>query len=339
MSTIRDVAKLANVSAATVSRVLNQDSTYKITEETKQRVYRAVEELDYKFQSRSIRPRESDAAKDPALVKIGCIMSVTRRKYSDPYFMAILSGAEEQLSSKGYSISFIRAVNELNDKNLLQSTFAEDVTGLLLMETLNSDIYQYIRDRVPHIVGIDTSRNDIDNVGYDHHQVALDGTQYLIGRGHEKIGFIGGSGELGRLILSRRFQGYVLAMYAAGLEVNPEWVIDCEWDEEICAAKVSELCRKGDLPTAFFVASDLMAIAAINALAENGVSVPGDVAVIGMSDIEIARFTTPALTTYRVPKEEIGALAARLLIERINGSTVLPQKVTLPSELILRGSV
>ena len=82
-----------------------------------------------------------------------------------------------------------------------------------------------------------------------------------------------------------------------------------------------------------------MAIAAINALAENGVSVPGDVAVIGMSDIEIARFTTPALTTYRVPKEEIGALAARLLIERINGSTVLPQKVTLPSELILRGSV
>ena len=339
MSTIRDVAKLANVSAATVSRVLNQDSTYKITEETKQRVYRAVEELDYKFQSRSSRQKENDTAQDPALVKIGCIMSVTKRKYSDPYFMAILSGAEEQLSSRGYSVSFIRAGSELTDKNLLQTTFAEDVTGLLLMETLNSDIYQYIHERVPHIVGIDTGRSDIDNVGYDHHQVALDGTHHLIGLGHRKIGFIGGSGESGRLILSRRFQGYGLAMHTEELTVNPDWVIDCEWDEEVCSAKVSELCRKGNLPTAFFVASDLMAIAAINALTKNGVSVPEDVAVIGMSDIDIARFTTPPLTTFRVPKEEIGALAARLLIERINGSTLLPQKVTLPSELILRGSV
>ena len=337
MSTIRDVAQMANVSAATVSRILNNDSTYKITEETRQRVLDAVETLGYQFRSRSRRPQEQ-APLNPALVKIGCIMSVTKRKYNDPYFMAILSGAEEQLQSKGYSVSFIRAGAELNDRDLLSYTFDQDVEGLILMESLDDEIYQYIRQRVPNIVGIDTGRSDIDNVGYDHQLVALEGTEYLIGQGHRKIGYIGGSGESKRLMLSKRYQGYMLAMRCAGLEVDPNWVIDCEWDEEVCAAKIDKLCDSGDLPTAFFVASDLMAIAAISALEDNGFSVPRDVAVVGMSDIEMARFTSPPLTTFRVPKEEIGLVAANLLIERIGGSALLPQRITLPSQLIPRGS-
>ena len=337
MSTIRDVAKLANVSTATVSRILNQDVRYKITDETRARVLAAVKELDYKFQSRTVR-KNSPEQQDPACIKIGCILSVTKKKFNDPYFMTILSSAEEQLRSKGYSISFIRTGSELNERNLLVSTFDDDITGLLLMETLNEEIYNYIRSRVPHIVGIDTRRDDIDNVAYNHHQVAAQATEYLISQGHTKIGYIGGSGESRNILYSQRYQGYFLAMQSAGLPINPDWVIDCEWDEETCVEKVTRLCSHGDLPTAFFVGSDLMAIAAMSALANQKIEIPRQVAIVGMSDIETARYANPPLTTFHVPKEQIGVIAANLLIDRINGSSLLPQKVTLPSRFIKRNS-
>ena len=337
MSTIRDVAKLANVSTATVSRILNQDPRYKITEETRARVLSAVKQLDYKFQSRT-PGRKTAARQDPACVKIGCILSVTKKKFSDPYFMTILASAEEQLRANGYSISFIRTGIELNERSLLVSTFEEDVTALILMETLDQTIYDYIRSRVPYIVGVDTRMEDIDNVAYNHHQVAICGTEYLISLGHTKIGYIGGSSESETILESFRYQGFTIAMQSAGLPVDPDWVINCEWDEELCAEKIHELCQTGRLPTAFFVGSDLMAIATMNALADHHISVPGQIAIVGMSDIEMARFTTPALTTLQVPKEQLGIIAANLLIERINGSTLLPRKVILPSTLIRRDS-
>lgn len=338
MSTIRDVAKRANVSTATVSRILNHDTRYKITDETKARVLSAVKELDYHFQSRTASRRQVPEQQDPACVKIGCILSVTKKKFNDPYFMTILSSAEEQLRSKGYSISFIRTGRELIDRNLLLSTFESDVTGLLLMDTLDQEIYDYIRSRVPYIVGVDTRMEDIDNVAYNHHQVAIHGTEHLISLGHTKIGYIGGSSESETILESFRYQGFTIAMQSAGLPVNPDWVINCEWDEELCAAKIHELCQSGDLPTAFFVGSDLMAIATMNALADHQISVPGQISVVGMSDIEMARFTTPALTTLQVPMEQLGIIAANLLIDRINGSALLPQKVILPSRLIVRNS-
>jgi len=337
MSTIRDVARMANVSTATVSRILNHDPRYKVTEETKNRVLAAVSALDYKLRPRAAHSRPG-AAQDPAHAKIGCILSITKGKYNDPYFMSVLSGAEEQLKSKGYSISFIRTVTELNDRKRLATAFDEDVSGLILMESLDSDTYEFIRSKVPHIVGIDTKRTDIDNVAYDHHDVGMQATQHLIRLGHTKIGYIGGSGESAQIVSSRRYQGYSLAMQAAGLPINPDWVIDCEWDEALCAKKLQELCSRDNLPTAFFAASDLMAISALSAFEECRVDVPGKVAVIGMSDIEIARFTVPPLTTLRVPKEELGMVAANLLAERLSGSTLPPQKVTLPSKLIKRGT-
>ena len=112
MSTIRDVAKLANVSTATVSRILNNDSKYKMTEETKKRVLDAVAALQYEIQPK-ISKKNSSASNNH--IKIGCILSVTKKKYNDPYFMAILSGVEKQLHSKGYEISFIKTGPELEE--------------------------------------------------------------------------------------------------------------------------------------------------------------------------------------------------------------------------------
>jgi len=339
LSTIRDVANLAKVSIATVSRVLNNDTQYKMTDETRARVWKAVTDLNYTVKSpANSSSGDNKAHSGNALVKIGCVLSVTKNKYNDPYFMSILSGVEEQLQSNGYELTFIKTGAELEDKKALYSAFSNPVSGLILMESLNSEIYQFIRNQVPNIVGIDTWWEDIDNVGYDHYRVASVAVQHLIDKGHKKIGFIGGSGMSGNIKSSQRYRGYYASLHAAGLTVNPDWVIDCAWDENLCMEKVSQLYQKEDSPTAFFVASDLMAMAALSSLYKMGIAVPDKVAVIGLSNIEISKYSNPPLTTIEIPTKEIGMVAVDLLLARINGYQLLPRKVILPTSLVLRNS-
>lgn len=339
MSTIRDVAKLANVSTATVSRVLNNNPTYKMTDETRAKVWKAVTDLNYTASTTSkITAQVKSNFLDKSAIKIGCVLSITEKKYNDPYFMSILYGVESQLHDKGYEISFVKTGPELEDKKNLYNTFSNPITGLILMVPLNDDAYQFIKNQVPFIVGIDTRREDIDNVGYDHYNVANMAVQHLIDKGHTKIGYIGGSGINGNMKESQRYRGYYSTMHTAGLSVNPDWVIDCAWDEDRCIEKVNHLIETNNYPTAFFAASDLMAMAALSSLYNKGISVPDDVAVIGLSNIEVSKYSNPPLTTIDIPTKEIGMAAVDMLLARMNGDTLLPKKVILPNTLIQRSS-
>lgn len=338
MSTIRDVAKLANVSTATVSRVINHDTKYKITDATKNRVLDAIKALDYSVPAKGPRHAAVNPVHPPQF-KVGVVLSVTKKKYNDPYFMSIFSGIEKRLQEKGGVISFIKTGAELRDKANLAAAFQEPVSGMILMETLNGELFDYVSSHVPYIVGIDTLRQDIDNIGYDHYQAAVIATQHLIKEGHTKIGFIGGIDDPHNFMASRRYQGYYIAMKAAGLAVEEKWVLNCDWDEDICAEQVDAICKSGDYPTAFFVSSDLMAIVAINILFKNKLSIPEDVAVIGISDIDIAKYTNPPLTTVHIPTEDIGIVAADMLLARMNGYDLPPQKILLPITMKVRGSV
>lgn len=336
MSTIREVAKYANVSIATVSRVLNNDNKYKMTDETRKRVLDAVKQLNY-VPVTVERKKPSRTGNIPN-IKIGCILRVTKKGYNDPYYMSILAGAEKELRKAGIDLAFIKSAPVLQDKSLLASAFSDPLDGLILMDPLGDNIYQYIKKCVPHIVGIDTLRNDIDDVGYDHYQNGIRATEFLIERGYKEIGFIGGSGESGDIKDSQRYQGYIVAMHKAGLLIHEEWVIDCKWNEDECIEKIDQLCKNNHYPAAFFAASDLMAMAAMKSFYTNGVSVPERVAVIGMSDIEMSQYSNPPLTTFHVPKEEIGKVAANLLLSRIRGYKTLPQKIILPTTLVKRDS-
>lgn len=338
MSTIRDIAKLANVSPATVSRILNNDTKYKMTDETRERVLQAAKQLNYKVNPLSTKNTNNKKNINKDDIKIGCVLSVTRKKYNDPYFMSILSGVESHLNELGYQLSFIKTGIELEDPKILYSTFNESITGLILMESLDTVTYQFIKANVPYIIGIDTSREDIDNVGYDHFKVSNMAVKHLIERGHKKIGYIGGSGVTKDIKSSRRYNGYYATMGAAGLPVNPDWVIDCAWDEDICAQKVGELCDSNNYPTAFFVASDLMAMATLSTLYNKGIVVPDDVAVMGLSNIEVSKYSNPPLSTIEIPTVDIGIVAVDLLIARMNGDKTLPKNVVLPTKLILRSS-
>ena len=336
MANIRDVARLAKVSPATVSRILNDNQVYKTSDETREKVLRAVTELGYQPLARRQVHSGPDA---DARFSVGCLLATTRGKYSDPYYLSILSGIEEELGRLGGSVSLIQTELELENPEVLDRVIHAGLSGLIMMRPLSESLFTRLHSLIPHIVGIDTGHMPIDNIEYDHLRVSKMAVEYLYKKGHRRIGYIGGSVGSAPLKKSRRYRSYLETMADLGLEVRPEWVLNCEWDEQKCVHLVEKVYRETELPTAFYAASDLMAIAALRALYKLGVSVPGQVAVIGMSNIEMSQYANPPLTTIDVPMLEMGITAARVITQRIRGDSSLPKRILLPSTLVERDSV
>ena len=336
MSTIREVAAHAGVSIATVSRVVNNDTTYKMTDETRDRVWKAIVELNYK--APASRRRSVPEEEIPSVRKVGCVMKLRGGKYSDPYYLSLLTGMENYLASHHAKVAFVSTWNELENSEALLSIFSEPLDGLILMSHVGEAIFHYASSKVPHIVGIDTGYREIDNIEYDHAQAAALAVSHLIDLGYREIGYIGGpEGEI-PMTQCRRFHSYRNTLFDHGLRLFDKWIIDCNWNDARCARLIRELCPD-NLPQAFFASSDLMAIAALRSLSEQGISVPNDVGVIGLTNLEMSRYSTPPLTTIEIPTEEMGAAAAKTLLQRIEGESSLPRRILFPTKLIYRDSV
>ena len=336
MANIRDVAKRAGVSPATVSRVLNNNQTYKITNETRENVLRAVTELGYTPLIKKTDRSEREAVDQR--FSIGCLLATTRGKYRDPYYLSLLSGIEDEMEKQGGVVSLIHTEQELEDPEILNRTLEAGLDGLVMMRPLKESLFSQQRERIPHIEGIDTGHMPIDNIEYDHFRVSRMAVEYLYGKGYREIGFIGGGSWNQPMRRSRRYRSYLETMTELGLEIRPEWILDCQWDDRKCMELVEAAAAGPGLPRAIYASSDLMAMAALRALYRLGIRVPDQVAVIGMTDIEMSQYANPPLTTIHVPVEEMGRTCAKVLAERIRGDESLPKRIILPSELVPRDS-
>lgn len=336
MHTIRDVAEKAQVSIATVSRILNNDTTYKITQETKERVWRAVTELNYKARPKT---RKKTTAEEGAFHRIGCVMNLRSSKYTDPYYLSLLSGIELHMQQHGGEVSFVKTRQELETTDSLQRLMSDPVDGLVLMYPVGKRIFDYLYERIPFIVGVDTGYPEIDNIEYDHLHVASMGVTALYERGYRDIGFIGGTDGVTSLESSKRYQGFLQAMRRYQLPVKAEWIQDCGWDDAVCMQQVESMFRTTGLPRAFFVGSDLMAMATLRTLYNLGIRVPDEVAVMGLSNLEMSKYSNPPLSTIDIPSEEMGRTAAKTLLERIAGDMSMKKRIILPSKYVLRDSI
>lgn len=336
MSSIRDVARLAGVSPATVSRILNKQLDYNTPVETREKVLRAITELNYKPLVKDSASIKSGHSKNG--IAIGCLLTATKGKYSDPYYLDILSGIESEIDKLGGTVTFVQTEYNLEDPAVMNRLRDSKLDGLVLMRCLEDEPFERLRTVVPHIVGIDTGHMPIDNVEYDHPRVSKMAVEYLFGRGYREIGFIGSGTGASPMTRSRRYRGYREAMEDLGLEIRPEWVLDCGWDDKLCMKLIEKTYQTSGLPRALYISSDLMAMAGLRELYQLGLRVPDEVAVIGMSNIEMSQYANPPLTTVNVPTFEMGITAARVLMDRIKGDSSLPKRIILPSELVVRDS-
>ncbi|MCR8644905.1 LacI family DNA-binding transcriptional regulator [Paenibacillus sp. N1-5-1-14] len=333
MVTIKDVAKKAEVSSATVSRVLNGDRTLQVAEETRRRIFDAAEQLQYK----KTKSRALKVSDDASTHRIGLVIWGSEQlESSDPYFIFIRQGVVKECAKQGIDVSRVIFLDEL-ESNIPRL----DLDGIIVIGKVHINLVQQMT-QTDHIVSIDYALDDAhDSVVFDLGKATRQALNHLLSLGHQRIGYIGGISYVfmpeGRIhTVDAREKEFETIMREHGL-YDPDYVFVDEWRTEQGYQLMKKALELKLRPTAFLIGSDTMAIAALKAIHELGLRVPQDIAIASFDDIPLASYVTPPLTTVRVLTEEMGMTAVKLLVDRINGRDY-PMHVSIPTELIVRDS-
>nr|WP_239587600.1 substrate-binding domain-containing protein [Bacillus pakistanensis] len=257
-----------------------------------------------------------------------------------PYFSSVYAGISEGLVQADYTLVNIYKEELQNEASLHKAIHESDIEGLILIDNIDDSILQYIMKFLP-VVGVDFNYTDKDMtvIDFDREGAVRTAVNHLIQLGHKEIGFIGG-GIGGSLHDEKRYTGYRHAMEEAKLEIRLQWVFNTEWALKESYNSMNRLLKESrhSLPTAMVCASDMLSIAAMRAVVENGMRIPEDIAFIGVDNIEMSQYSSPPLTTIDIPKYEIGEMAAKVMIDQVEEKITLPIKTIVPYKLIVRES-
>lgn len=343
MSTLKDIAEYVGVSVSTVSRVVNNDTSRHVNEETRKKIWQAVQELGYEPNESARRLVQNKKEQKGPSMQVGCIVYAPSLREHHPYFSPILNGVNKELFDSGYTVAFIHSLEEVRNEAVLHKAIQENrLDGMIIVGMLDASIIDYIVKHVPAVVGIDVT-SDVQSfaiVDYDRLSAIRSAIEHLVSQGHRKIGFVGGDLGLDGGEEEPRFTGYKHAIREAGLELNPNWIVETDWKVDRSYSGMIEMIERqaDDLPTAILAASDIMAISAMRAATEKGLRIPDDIAFVGVDNIEVSEYTSPPLSSIHIPKHEIGSIAAKTLIDYMQGRSQLPVKLLLPHRLVIRES-
>lgn len=331
MANIRDVAKEAEVSITTVSRILSGDASFHVSDATRQRVLQAAEHLGYVYKTASRHKK----------VRLGCILAYTTDKFSDPFFEGILVAAEATCVQEGAAITFKKNYEDLRSPGFLQELREAELDGLLLMERVSGDMYRQLKEIVPHILSVDDTETDFgfDSVGFDHVAANRQVMDCLLDHGYRRIGIISGGSPSIPFSQTLRLMVYRETLHQAGIPYDPALVRDCAWDLELCAAQTRELLSLPEPPDVIFAGSDSLASVVLGTLYSMGLRCPRDVGVIGFNNINLSSHMIPPLTTVDIPVAQIGISAVQRMMDMIRSKRPYPCKILFPTTLIKRESL
>jgi DNA-binding LacI/PurR family transcriptional regulator len=325
---MRDVAALAGVSTATVSRYLKDPES--IRPEARERTRRAVEALDYhpSHVARSLRVR--------ATRTVGLVIP----DIQNPFFTSVVRGIEDVLRGSAYHLVLGNSDDDPKREAVyLQTLRGEGAAGIILVPTsARIATYSALLRRGTPVVTIDRSVRglDTDRVVVANGPGARDAVAHLVTLGHRRVGFIGGPEHVDVARLRRR--GYEQALKRAQLRVEPALVRVADFREAAGHDAMSALLELPSPPSAVFVANNLMTLGALRAIHERSLRIPADVALVSFDDMPWAASLQPPLTAVAQPTYELGATAARLLLDRMREPDLPRRRVVLPAELIVRAS-
>ena len=326
--TIVDVAREANVSYSTVSRVLNHYPH--VRSEKRERVVAAMERLGFVANpvARSL------AGGQTQMVGLVVIDLMTE------YVAQILLGIDDELVSFHYDLTvYTTHYRRAKETNYIHSLTQGLVDGLLLILPLDPGAYSDTlrKIRFPYVVidhqGFDSYSS---TVGATNFRGAREATEYLLQLGHRRIGFVAGSEYTNSAF--ERLEGYRAALAAFDIPFDPSLVQSGNFQQPGGFEAAQRLLDLLPSPTAIFAANDLSAFGAIEAIRSRGLNVPDDISVIGFDDIPRAGYVYPPLTTVRQPLTEIGRAAVRLLLKHIEDPQRPVERITLDTTLIIRAT-
>lgn len=331
--TLEDVAKLAKVSRMTVSRVFSSKNN--VSEETANRIKKIAQDLGYhpNLIARSLSNKKA--------MTIGVFVPKTKNLFYDIYITQILSGISDVTQELNYRILFlpIDRNGDLNNNQYISIARSHLVDGIILIKTKKNDegLDDLVKINFPFVLvnhrSTSKNYNYVDTCNSKGAEIAV---EYLHKLGHRKIAFVTGSMDETNAI--DRLKGYKNKIKELGLAYKEEWIISGDFSQEKAYQESKKLFGSSNLPTAIFCSDDYMAIGVMNRIRELGLSVPGDISIIGFDDIEIASYIHPPLTTIRQPMYNIGKRSTEILLDLINKKIKPPFNELLDVELIVRES-
>jgi LacI family transcriptional regulator/LacI family repressor for deo operon, udp, cdd, tsx, nupC, and nupG len=330
MASLQEVARHANVSIATVSRVLNKSD--KVVPETRATVEQALLDLGYRPSrvARRLRMNTGHAH------LVGLIIP----DIQNPFYAEIARGVEDAAYASQYALILCNSDENLDKERFyLDVMQAESVDGIVLppFDDLDAGVAEMVKTGIP-VVCVDRSHGKVktDLVEVDNYQGALEAVRHLIEKGHRSIALIEGRAHVSTSRERRR--GYVDALTAAGIALRKELMRAGDFKQESGRVLTNELLDLRKPPTALFVCNNLMTVGAIGALHQRGARIPGDVALIGFDDLPWAEALDPPLTVVRQPAYDVGRQAMELLLKRIMQPNRPAVTVRLLPELVIRKS-
>lgn len=332
-STLKDVAELAGVSAATVSYVLSGKRT--ISEETKARVLEAIEQLDYvpDLTARGLSMRDSKL--------IGVVVPQTepgeRLMFQNSFYSEVLGSIEYYARQKGYHI--LISATDANESYLTLAK-QRNLDGIIVIGMYPDEFYHEMKKTQIPIVLIDSYCNDhyYHNIRIDDAYGSYLAARHLLEKGHRDIAFFAGQMKENG-VMKKRLLGYQQALDEFHVEFRDEYVFEGQIDYQSGVELAGKLTKIAPGVTAIVAAADILAIGAVKGLYEAGKTVPGDYSVVGFDDLEISQYLTPGLTTVKQQISLKGQKAVDLLLKHIENPSLPKQEEILPLELVERGSV
>ena len=332
LATLDEVARVAGVSRATVSRVVN--GSPKVSADVRRTVEKAIDRLGYvpNRAARSLVTRRSDSI---ALV----ITEPASRLFSDPFFPRLVRGVSAALSVRDLQLVLLMPDDEADEQRTVRYLTGGHVDGVILVSLHGDDPLpdQLAARRIPSVVlGRPPRGVDMDYVDADNRDGARRATSHLVASGRRQVATISGPHDMVAGI--DRLAGYRDALTDAGIAIDDGLIAEGDFTQAGGEAAMERLLRDRPDLDAVFCASDLMAVAALGVLQAAGRHVPQDVAVVGYDDSPIATTTRPTLSSVRQPIEEMGREMVHLLAESIEQTGRVPRRIVLTTELIARAS-
>lgn len=342
---IKDVAREAGVSPATVSYILNETPGLSFTSETREKVMKAVEKLHYVANQAAKTLGSSRVQGNVQSKLIGIVIPQTENKrkeshimFSNPFYGTFLSAVELEIRKAGYHL-ILSGIN--NGQSYFEVVKSRTLDGVIILGAYPADdVAEYKRYKVPAVL-VDCYGSDdafFYSVRTDDRQGGYMATKYLISKGHRNIAIV--TGELKENgVNSERYQGYLDALKEAGIKPLKKNLYEGFVDYMYGTEAAKKIAKDSNRCTAVFATSDIAAIGVMNGLRELGLSTPEDISVIGFDDVEYAKMCFPGLTTIRQNISQKGKQAAQLMIAAATNRSLPSEEYMIPMELIERGTV
>lgn len=329
MTTIKDVARMAEVSTATVSHVIN-DTRY-VSDELRDRVLEAMEALSYRpnVLARGLRGGETHT--------IGLVVPDN----ANPFFAEVSRVVEDVGFERGYSVILCNTGDDMErERAYIDVLIAKQVDGIIFIAAgdHHEHLLELTGERVPLVLADrDVGQSAADLVLVNNEHGGYDATRHLLDLGHRRIACITGPSEA--TPSADRVKGYQRALCEANVKMEEALVEPGDFRYQGGEEAASRLLKLGRPPSAIFACNDLMAIGALRAIRTAGLHVPQDISLVGYDDIPLASAVSPALTTVAQPVERLATISTELLLSRIEeGTKGAPKRIVLDTELVVRDS-